>query len=54
MTTFRIRPGHENNYIEANEIVRAAGEKADVPEHWAVSEVTAVPTYFGLPGAPRA
>ena len=40
VTTFRIRPGHENDYVAANKIVRAAHEKANVPEHWAVFQVT--------------
>src|SRR5437879_10737688 len=39
VTTFRIRPGHENDYTEANKIVRAAHEKANVPEHWAVYQI---------------
>jgi len=39
VTTFRIRPGHENDYTEANKIVRAAHEKANVPEHWAVFQI---------------
>jgi len=40
VTTFRIRPGHEKDYIDANKIVRDAHEKANVPEHWAVFQVT--------------
>ncbi len=40
VTTFRIRPGHENDFIEANKIIRGAHEKANVPEHWAVFQVT--------------
>ena len=40
VTTIRIRPGHEADYIEANRIVRTAHEKANVPEHWAVFQVT--------------
>ncbi|MBI3668973.1 MAG: hypothetical protein HY237_04235 [Acidobacteria bacterium] len=39
VTTFRIRPGHENDFVEANKIIRAAHEKANVPEHWAVFQV---------------
>jgi hypothetical protein len=39
VTTFRVRPGHDNGFVEANKIVRAAHEKADVPEHWAVFQV---------------
>jgi hypothetical protein len=39
VTTFRVRPGHDNDFVEANKIVRAAHEKADVPEHWAVFQV---------------
>ncbi len=40
VTTFRIRPGHQKDYIDANKIVRDAHEKANVPEHWAVFQVT--------------
>jgi hypothetical protein len=39
VTTFRVRPGHDNDFVEANRIARAAHEKADVPEHWAVYQV---------------
>lgn len=39
VTTIRIRPGHENDFIQANKIVREAHEKANVPEHWAVFQV---------------
>ncbi len=39
VTTFRIRPGHEKDYLDANKIVREAHEKANVPEHWAVYQV---------------
>lgn len=45
VTTYRIRPGHENDFIEATKLVRAAHEKANVPEHWAVFEVMS-----GMPG----
>src|SRR5262249_34290246 len=40
VTTFRVRPGHGNDFVEANKIIKAAHEKADVPEHWAVYQVT--------------
>jgi len=40
VTTYRIRPGHENDFVAANKIVRAAHEKAEVPESWAVFQVT--------------
>ena len=39
LTTFRIRPGHEQDFLDANKIIREAHEKADVPEHWAVFQV---------------
>ncbi len=40
VTTFRIRPGHGNDFVEANKIIKAAHEQANVPEHWAVYQVT--------------
>ena len=40
VTTIRVRPGHESDYLEANKITREAHEKANVPEHWAVYQVT--------------
>ena len=42
VTTVRVRPG--TGYGEINKIARAAHEKANVPEHWAVFEVT-----YGMP-----
>lgn len=42
ITTVRVRPG--SDYSEINKIARAAHEKASVPEHWAVFEVT-----YGMP-----
>ncbi len=39
VTTFRVRPGHDSGFVEANKIIQAAHEKADVPEHWAVYQV---------------
>jgi hypothetical protein len=42
VTTVRVRPG--TGYGEINKIARAAHEKASVPEHWAVFEVT-----YGMP-----
>ena len=44
MTTARVRPGHGNEFIEANKIYRDAHEKANIPESWAVFQVEA-----GLP-----
>ncbi len=40
VTTVRVRPGHESEFIEATKISRAAHEKATVPERWSVFEVT--------------
>jgi hypothetical protein len=40
VTTVRVRPGHENDFIEATKIAKAAHEKANVPERWSVFEVT--------------
>jgi hypothetical protein len=40
VTAVRIRPGHEQAYVEANRIVREAHEKANIDEHWAVFQVT--------------
>ncbi len=40
VTTIRVRPGHEADFVEANKIVRAAHEKASVPENWSVFQVT--------------
>ena len=45
LTTVRVRPGHDNDFIEGNKIVREAHEKANVPERWAVFQVT-----MGMPG----
>ena len=53
VTTFRIRPGHENDYTEANKIVRAAHEKANVPEH-ALAISAQVRSNFMCGAAPRA
>lgn len=40
VTTWRVRPGHNNDFYEATKMIRDAHEKANVPEHWAVFEVT--------------
>jgi hypothetical protein len=40
VTTVRVRPGHQDDFIEWNKIIRAAHEQANVPEHWAVFQVT--------------
>jgi hypothetical protein len=42
VTTVRVRPG--TSYSEINKLVLAAHEKASVPEHWAVFQVT-----YGMP-----
>lgn len=41
LTTVRVRPGHGNEFIEANKIYKDAHEKANVPESWAVFQVEA-------------
>jgi hypothetical protein len=40
VTTVRVRPGHNNDFIEATKMSKAAHEKANVPERWSVFEVT--------------
>ncbi len=40
LTTVRLRPGHDIDFAEWNKIIKGAHEKADVPEHWAVFQVT--------------
>src|SRR5713101_5492209 len=40
VTTVRVRPGHDADFVEATKISRAAHEKAAVPERWSVFEVT--------------
>jgi hypothetical protein len=42
ITTVRVRPG--SSYADINKLIRAAHEKANVPEHWAIFEVT-----YGMP-----
>jgi hypothetical protein len=39
ITTTRIRPGHERAFQEARKIIKAAHEKANVDEHFAIYEV---------------
>lgn len=49
VTTVRVRPGHGDDFIEGIKLVREAHEKANVPEHWVVFQVTLgmpVPTYL--------
>jgi len=43
--TFRIRPGHENDFMSAVKIVKDAYRKANISLPWAVFQVTA-----GMPG----
>jgi len=43
--TFRVRPGHESDFVEAVKIVRAAYDKAGVEVHWAAFQVSS-----GMPG----
>lgn len=39
ITTTRVRPGHEREFEEARKMVKAAHEKANVNEHFAIYEV---------------
>jgi hypothetical protein len=39
ITTTRVRPGHERAFQEARKIIKAAHEKANVDEHFAIYEV---------------
>ena len=43
--TYRVRPGHENDFAEAAKIVRAAYAKANIASGWAVYQV-----FGGMPG----
>lgn len=45
VNTVRVRPGHNEAFVEATKLIRDAHEKADVPEHWAVYQVS-----LGMPG----
>ena len=40
LTTARVRPGHDSEFVESMKMVRAAHEKGKVPETWAVFEVS--------------
>jgi hypothetical protein len=44
VTTVRIRPGHEADYVEMSKIAREAHQKANVPERWSVYQVN-----YGMP-----
>ncbi len=44
ITSYRVRPGHEPDFVEAAKTVRAAYEKLGVDVHWAVYQV-----YSGMP-----
>lgn len=39
ITTTRVRPGHERAFQEARKVIKAAHEKANVEEHFAIYEV---------------
>ena len=41
VTTIRVRPGFENDFVESWKMVVAAHEKANMNEHWAMYQVTA-------------
>lgn len=45
IATYRVRPGHESDFVEAAKIVRAAYEKANVELSWVVYQVSS-----GRPG----
>ncbi len=45
LLTFRVRPGHENDFQDAVKIVRSAYEKAKVEVPWAVYQISG-----GMPG----
>jgi hypothetical protein len=40
ITTTRVRPGHEADFVEITKTAKAAHEKAGVPERWAVYEIS--------------
>ncbi len=40
VTVVRIRPGHDNDFVESTKISKAAHEKANVAERWSVFEVS--------------
>jgi hypothetical protein len=40
IATYRVRPGHEPDFVEAAKTVRAAYEKLGVAVHWAVYQVS--------------
>jgi hypothetical protein len=47
--TFRIRPGHDSDFVDASKIIKAAYEKANVDLPWAVYQVSSgmlTPTYL--------
>jgi hypothetical protein len=49
LLTFRVRPGHENDFQDAVKIVRSAYEKAKVELPWAVYQISGgmpVPTFM--------
>ncbi|MGZ6972293.1 MAG: hypothetical protein ACXVID_11555, partial [Thermoanaerobaculia bacterium] len=45
MLTFRVRPGHENDFQDAVKIVKGAYEKAKIEVPWAVYQISG-----GMPG----
>ena len=45
IVTFRVRPGHAQGFEEARKITKAAHEKANVNEHYAIYQVVS-----GMPG----
>jgi hypothetical protein len=54
VTTIRVRPGWGNAFDEMRKVVKAAHEKADVDEHWALYRVVSgmpVGTYLMLQGS---
>jgi hypothetical protein len=41
VVTYRVRPGHDNDFVEAAKLVRSTYEKANIPMRWATYEVFA-------------
>jgi hypothetical protein len=44
VVSYRVRPGHDNEFVEAAKLVQAAYQKADIPMQWATYQV-----YAGAP-----
>ncbi len=54
ITTTRVRPGHDHEFVEARKMVKAAHEKANIPERLSMWQVTSgAPTGTYLQLVPR-